>query len=100
MLEQVESGVLQEMFTSIIEDADANILLLNEDFKVVSLNQGFYWIFIETYGIPNDRLSAEGFADYHPIVPNDSVENRARNRRVEIIFLNADPKGRPQEATP
>jgi len=55
--------------------------------------------FIETYGISNKRLSAEGFAEYHPIVPNDSIENRARNRRVEIIFLNADPKGRPKEAT-
>jgi len=39
------------MFTSIIEDADANILLLDEDFRVVNLNSGFFWIFYETYGI-------------------------------------------------
>lgn len=51
MLEQVESGVLQEMFTSIIEDADSNILLVSDDFRVVTLNQGFYWIFLENYGI-------------------------------------------------
>jgi chemotaxis protein MotB len=43
--------------------------------------------FIETYGISGKRLAAEGFAEYHPMVPNDSTENRAKNRRVEIIFL-------------
>lgn len=51
MLEQVETKELQDIFTSIIEDADANILLLNEDFRIISLNPGFYWIFLENYGI-------------------------------------------------
>src|SRR5690348_1838541 len=51
MLEHTEIGVWQDLFTSIIEDADSNILLLDEDFKVINLNSGFYWIFIETYGI-------------------------------------------------
>lgn len=51
MLEQVETNVLQDIFTSIIEDADANILLVNEDFRIISLNPGFYWIFLENYGI-------------------------------------------------
>ncbi|MEJ1238214.1 PAS domain-containing sensor histidine kinase [Chryseolinea sp. T2] len=46
-----EVNVWQDMFTSIIEDADANILLLDEDFRVVNLNSGFFWIFYETYGI-------------------------------------------------
>ena len=50
-LEQNDVSVWQEMFTSIIEDADSNILLLDEEFRVVSLNSGFYWIFYETYGI-------------------------------------------------
>lgn len=51
MLQEVETNVLQEMFTSIIEDADANILLVNEDFRIISLNPGFYFIFLENYGI-------------------------------------------------
>ncbi len=51
MQEQTEVGVWQDMFTSIIEDADSNILLLDEQFRVVSLNSGFYWIFYETYGV-------------------------------------------------
>lgn len=51
MLEQPEVGVWQDLFTSIIEDADSNILLLDEEFRIITLNPGFYWIFYETYGI-------------------------------------------------
>jgi PAS domain S-box-containing protein len=51
MLEHAEVNVWQDMFTSIIEDADSNVLLLDDDFRVVTLNPGFYWIFLETYGI-------------------------------------------------
>lgn len=51
MIEQLESDVLNEVFTSIIEDADANILFVNHHFEVISLNPGFYWIFLENYGL-------------------------------------------------
>jgi signal transduction histidine kinase len=50
-LDHVSVGEWQELFTSIIEDADSNILLLDDEFKIISLNPGFYWIFLETYGI-------------------------------------------------
>ena len=56
--------------------------------------------FIETYRIPRDRLSAQGFGEFQPLVPNSSSENRAKNRRVEIIFLNPKPLNRPTEAVP
>jgi chemotaxis protein MotB len=39
-------------------------------------------------GIRPDRLSAAGYGEFHPRVPNDSVEHRARNRRVDIVVLN------------
>ena len=34
-----------------------------------------------------ERYFAEGRADTEPLVPNDSAENRARNRRVEIMVF-------------
>jgi PAS domain S-box-containing protein len=55
MLEHADVNVCQEMFTSIIEDADSNILLLNDECIVINLNPGFYWIFLETYGIDLKR---------------------------------------------
>jgi PAS domain S-box-containing protein len=55
LLDQVSVSAWQDLFTSIIEDADSNILLLDEDFKILNLNPGFYWIFLETYGIELKR---------------------------------------------
>ncbi|MDH5592382.1 MAG: MotB family protein, partial [Gammaproteobacteria bacterium] len=37
--------------------------------------------------IPPERFVLEGYAETHPLAPNDTVENRARNRRVEIVVL-------------
>jgi len=56
--------------------------------------------FIQIYRIPSERISAEGFSRYRPRVPNDSPANRARNRRVEIVFINPDIAGRPVEGGP
>lgn len=44
---------------------------------------------IEQIGISADRLSAAGYADSKPIAPNDNEKNRALNRRVDIVILNA-----------
>ncbi len=33
------------------------------------------------------RLSASGFAEYHPVADNDTAEGRGQNRRVDIIVL-------------
>lgn len=32
------------------------------------------------------RFTVSGYADTRPLVPNDSIANRARNRRVEIVI--------------
>jgi chemotaxis protein MotB len=37
---------------------------------------------------PADRLSAAGYGEFRPRVPNDSVQARARNRRVDIVIQN------------
>ena len=47
-------------------------------------------LLIERYGIPPSRLSAAGYAEYHPIADNVTEEGRTLNRRVDII-LHASP---------
>jgi len=37
-------------------------------------------------GFPPTQLSIEGFAQYRPKVPNDSIRARATNRRIEIVY--------------
>ena len=39
--------------------------------------------------VPASRLSAVGYGDSRPVVPNDTAEGKAKNRRVEIIFTPA-----------
>jgi len=45
---------------------------------------------IRNHGIDPDHVSAVGYADTRPIVPNDSEANRTRNRRVDIVVLTED----------
>jgi chemotaxis protein MotB len=37
-------------------------------------------------GIPPERLSAIGFAEYRPAADIDTLEGRQKNRRIEILF--------------
>jgi chemotaxis protein MotB len=44
---------------------------------------------VAAHSLTAGRLSAAGYADQRPLVPNDTDEHRARNRRVEVVVLNA-----------
>jgi len=48
-------------------------------------------------GVPQDALFAAGFGQNHPVVPNDTDVNRAKNRRVEIAPV---PRPRSQALVP
>lgn len=41
-------------------------------------------------GLDEGRFMVEGHADTQPLVPNDSSENRALNRRVELTIIQGD----------
>jgi chemotaxis protein MotB len=46
--------------------------------------------YIETkHHINPKRLESLGFSMYHPVAPNDTDENKQRNRRVEIVLRPA-----------
>ena len=40
--------------------------------------------FVENDFFPPDQLQAMGYGEFKPIAPNDSEENKRKNRRVEI----------------
>ncbi|MEW6413039.1 MAG: flagellar motor protein MotB [Candidatus Zixiibacteriota bacterium] len=46
--------------------------------------------FVENYGIAADKMSALGYGEFRPIRPNNSIENRAMNRRVDIVILTME----------
>ncbi|MDR3246473.1 MAG: OmpA family protein [Prevotellaceae bacterium] len=43
--------------------------------------------FLTKNDVFKDRLQAKGYGKLQPLVPNDSAENRAKNRRVEIRII-------------
>ena len=42
--------------------------------------------FLVSKGMSGKVLSAGGFAEFDPVVPNDSDDHRAQNRRIEIVL--------------
>jgi chemotaxis protein MotB len=43
--------------------------------------------FMMSSGLDGKRLSAAGYADESPVAPNDTPENKAKNRRIEITLV-------------
>ena len=50
-----------------------------------AVNVAYY--LIESQGLNPEKISVAGFGEFHPLVPNTSGANRARNRRVDIVIL-------------
>lgn len=43
---------------------------------------------VDSIGVEPGRISALGFGEFRPMVPNDSEEHMAQNRRVDIVILS------------
>lgn len=49
--------------------------------------------FIQQHSIAPERLKAAGFAEFQPLAPNDTPENRALNRRVNLLIILEQESG-------
>jgi len=49
--------------------------------------------FIQRHNIAPERLKAAGFAEFQPLAPNDTPENRALNRRVNLLIILEQESG-------
>jgi chemotaxis protein MotB len=45
-------------------------------------------LLIQRYRFDPQRLSAAGYAEYHPVASNRTPQGRAQNRRVDIVILS------------
>lgn len=52
-----------------------------------AVNVGKY--LIEKVALSPEKVAVSGYGQYRPMVPNTSDETRARNRRVDIVLINA-----------
>ncbi|MEJ2007792.1 MAG: OmpA family protein [Acidobacteriota bacterium] len=53
-------------------------------------------LLITRFGIAPDRLSAAGYAQFHPLASNATTAGRAINRRVDIVVLRNDLQNPPE----
>jgi len=44
-------------------------------------------LFLDLRAMPADRLSAAGYAEFHPVASNATPEGRAANRRVDLVVM-------------
>jgi len=58
-------------------------------------------LLITKYQFAPERLSAAGYAEFHPIARNDTAEGRALNRRVDVVILGKQGRlDQPANPTP
>lgn len=63
-------------------------------------------LLIINYGFSPARLSAGGYAEFHPTASNQTEDGRAQNRRVDVVILGkvpsspVAPTGHPETVTP
>ena len=100
------SEPLLQHIASVIEKYPAYLVEIEGNTDNVPINTSLYpsnWelsagramsvlrYFIDGQGIAPSRLSVKGNADQNALAPNDTPENRSKNRRVEIRLREKNP---------
>ena len=87
------SKIIEETDNDIIAEGHTdNVPINNEKYKSnweLSTDRALNIVkyFIENKKINPVRLSVKGYGEYNPIAPNDTPENRSKNRRVDILVV-------------
>ncbi|MCR8746728.1 OmpA/MotB family protein [Romboutsia lituseburensis] len=95
-----------ETITTIINEHDNDVLIEGHTDNVPMNNKEFAsnWelsaaralsavtYFVHEKQIDPIRFSVKGYGEYKPLVPNDTPENRAINRRVDILMVEQKVK--------
>ncbi|MGX4600738.1 flagellar motor protein MotB [Faecalimicrobium sp. JNUCC 81] len=104
-LKEDTQGVL-EAITTIINSTD-NDVLIEGNTDNVPMNTALYgsnWelstargvsvvrYFVESKSVDPRRFAVKGYGEYKPLVANDTPENRAINRRVDILIVEQKVK--------
>lgn len=85
VLAQVKGDVLVAGHTDDVPIRQGSRYRSNWDLSAARATSVVHW-FINRNNLPLERFTVQGFADSRPLVPNDSDENRATNRRVELVI--------------
>jgi chemotaxis protein MotB len=59
---------------------------INDNLTLSSRRAGALVTYLISQGVNPNIISAKGFGDTHPVAPNDTPANMAKNRRIEITI--------------
>lgn len=94
---------LLDKISALIKDSSCDVLIKGhtDNIPITSNRYGSNWElsanramnflrYFVRQGIPLSRLEAAGYGEYDPLLPNDTTEHRALNRRVEIQLVQSE----------
>lgn len=84
MLGTLDNKIRIEGYT---DDIPINSPIFNSNWELASQRAINVLYYISHRGVKPERLSAQSFGQYAPLVPNTSSENRQKNRRVDIVII-------------
>ena len=68
------------------DDRDIETVQFPSNWELSAIRATTVLRFFIGLGLDPERMTATGYADFIPLVDNDTAENRARNRRVEFVL--------------
>jgi len=104
-LQQKSDKQLQHVLTLLIENPELKLEIQGhtdnkgEDAYNMTLSQQRAETvrrYLALFGIPAEQLTAKGYGESQPVATNDTEEGRAKNRRVELVKIDAQSS--PQQA--
>jgi len=57
---------------------------INDNLTLSSRRAGEVVTYLVSQGVNENIISAKGFGDTHPVAPNDTPEDKAKNRRIVV----------------
>jgi chemotaxis protein MotB len=66
---------------------------INDNLTLSSRRAGDVVTYLVSQGVNPNIISAKGFGDTHPVAPNDTPADRAKNRRIEITVQGPGAPG-------
>jgi chemotaxis protein MotB len=70
------------------DDVPINTVRYRSNFELSTSRATNVIAYLIAQGLEAPRMSAAGYGEFHPRAVNDSVVNRAQNRRVDIVVLS------------
>lgn len=96
IMEPVTQSVLKMDNSVVVEGHTDAARMLGKKFasnRELSLLRAFSVIdYLVKKGVPPSRITAYGYGEFRPVAANDTEENRAKNRRIEITIMRQETK--------